>query len=459
MLKAISGAFLLLCVISMAAQTKETSKPEDGFFSGETYVNTFFGLTLPLPQDAALHPLANNGEARQAFRHTLFGANSTHKGYPVIVVLADEIGKSGNADPRKAVAALGAHDVDAVQISGREFLRGRWKADGIYRVAYATALKGYMLYVSTFSYDKKVLDEFEGSIRQLTFFDPTKTRKPEEQADHPHEVSATSVVPAIEPQNAKPGNGQSTGLQQSTAPQVHELTSQATSGEFYDKELDLHFNYPVEMKLLDGASDIDIGHRNIFGMPGDADPDHQEAKRCMKILLDACLPADKAPQRKADIQELWVDDSKEYRESRKPAPIYAKILMVELLPDCVPKKFRKKEDDVLASMSLSAVSMPGIGRMPKPIWYEIGKQKIHMNSGVGRPIINGQLASAPLIIMSTATQWRGRLLAWVFTSNDTEIFNEMTKSIVRFGDGPWGPMFAANIGPKGSGTPMIILPK
>lgn len=51
------------------------------------------------------------------------------------------------------------------------------------------------------------------------------------------------------------------------------------------------------------------------------------------------------------------------------------MVMVDLLPDCVPKKFRKKEDEVLASMALSPVSMPGIGRMPKPIWYEIGKQK------------------------------------------------------------------------------------
>ena len=110
-------------------------------------------------------------------------------------------------------------------------------------------------------------------------------------------------------------------------------------------------------------------------------------------------------------------------------------------------------------MALSAISMPGIGRMPKPIWYEIGKQKVHMNSGVGRPIVNGQVASAPLIIMSMATQWRGHLLAWVFTSNDTEIFNEMTKSLVQFGNGPWGTMFAANIGSKDSGTPITIAPK
>jgi hypothetical protein len=61
--------------------------------------------------------------------------------------------------------------------------------------------------------------------------------------------------------------------------------------------------------------------------------------------------------------------------------------------------------------------------------------------------------------MAMSTQWRGHLLGWMFVSNDTEIFNEMTKSLVQFGDGAWGPMFAANLGPRGSGTPLTILPR
>jgi hypothetical protein len=134
-------------------------------------------------------------------------------------------------------------------------------------------------------------------------------------------------------------------------------------------------------------------------------------------------------------------------------------MMVELARDCVPEKLRKKENDLLGSMALSAISIPGVQRMPNPIWYEIGKQKIHMNSGAGRPIINGQLASAPIIVMAMSTQWRGHLLGWMFVSNDTEILNEMTKSLVQFGDGAWGPMFAANLGPRDSGTPLTILPK
>lgn len=230
-------------------------------------------------------------------------------------------------------------------------------------------------------------------------------------------------------------------------------------GEFYDKDLDLHFNYPVEMRTLDFSSEMESGHKNIYGVSGENDPEHQKAKHCVRPLLDTELPEEKAPQRAANLDGVWVDDSKEYKESRKPVPIFAKILMTEFLQECLPTKLQKNENDALGSIALSFVSEPGIQRMPNPLWYEVGKQKIHMNSGAGRPIVNGQLAPAPIFIMSMATLWRGHLLAWVFTSNDTQIFNQMTKSLVQFGDGTWGPMFAANIGPKGSGTPMTILPK
>ena len=230
-------------------------------------------------------------------------------------------------------------------------------------------------------------------------------------------------------------------------------------GEFYDKKLALHFNYPTEMSTLDPRADIERGHQNISGTSGANDPEHSEAEGCDRPLLDAELPQDNAPQRAASLDGVWVDDPKEYKESRKPEPISAHILMMEVVKDCLPQELQKNENDALGSIALSLVSKPGIKRMPTPMWYEISKQKIHMNSGAGRPIVDGRLASAPIIIMSMATQWRGHLLAWVFSSNDTEVFNGITKSLVQFGDGPWGPMLASNVGPRGSGAPMTITPK
>ncbi len=442
--------------VMLHAQT--ASKPENGYISPAKYTNAFFGFSLPLPQDAQLKLVSQNALPRNAFRHILFAANSTAKGYPFMMVGADEI-NSSNTDPKKTL--FGTQKIDVVQIAGKEFSRSRWKGnDNIYRVMYGTTVNAYLLFITTFTYDAKVLDQFERNIQALTFFDPTKAQElagPDGQLYEGPSLQPTAATPGVGQQGTNadtemPGRQPAAGL--SATP-----LAAANPRQFYDKNLALHFNYPIEMRTLDFSAEMESGHQNIYGVSGENDPEHQKAKRCVRPLLDAELPEDKAPQRAANLDGIWVDDSKEYRESRKPEPIYAKILVTEFLRECLPKKLQKNENDALGSIALSAVSEPWIQRMPKPLWYEVSKQKIHMNSGVGRPIINGQLAPAPIFIMSMTTQWRGHLLAWVFTSNDTEIFNEITKSQVQFGDGPWGPMFAANVGPKGSGTPMTILPK
>jgi hypothetical protein len=249
-------------------------------------------------------------------------------------------------------------------------------------------------------------------------------------------------------------------------PQPPDQTSQSRAsptaagndaGKFYDQALDLHFNYPIEMRVLDADADMESGHINIFGAPGDTDPEHIKSKQCTRTLLDAQLSEGYAPERLAKMDE-WIDDTQEYKDSRRPEPISGKILIVELRQECIPKKERKNRDGILGGMALGFVSLPGIQRQPRPLWFDVGGQKLHMNSGAGRPIINGKLASAPTLIMAMAGEWRGHLLAWVFNCNDTQTFNEMTKSLVKFGDGAWAVMFPPNIGPKGAGTPMKISP-
>jgi len=175
--RTIFGTVLLLFIAGVMPHAQTASKPEDGFISPRKYTNAFFGFSLPLPQDAQLQPLAQEAVPGDPSRHALFAANSTRKGYPVIAIIADEIIGSGNAEPKKAVLGLGARSVDVLHIGGKEFSRGEWRADEIYRVVYATAVNGYLLYVSAFSYDKKVLHECERSIQALAFFDPAKAQE------------------------------------------------------------------------------------------------------------------------------------------------------------------------------------------------------------------------------------------------------------------------------------------
>lgn len=88
--------------VMLHAQT--ASKPENGYISPAKYTNAFFGFSLPLPQDAQLKLVSQNALPRNAFRHILFAANSTAKGYPFVMVGADEI-NSSNTDPKKTLSA------------------------------------------------------------------------------------------------------------------------------------------------------------------------------------------------------------------------------------------------------------------------------------------------------------------------------------------------------------------
>ncbi|MGH7225925.1 MAG: hypothetical protein ACRELF_22125, partial [Gemmataceae bacterium] len=199
---------------------------------------------------------------------------------------------------------------------------------------------------------------------------------------------------------------------QSSSPTQSSTSQQA--GQFYDKELDIHFDYPAEMRVLDGAADMDSGHMEIYGVSGKNDPEHQEAKRCMRFLLDTELPPSEAPKRMASLDGIWVDDTKEYKDSRRQEPIFAKIVFVDFDKSCLSKSLQKNKNDALGNLAMSVVSAPGLQKIPHPLWYKVGGQKIHMNCGIGRLIVNGKLAPAPIVVMSMAAEWHGHLLLWVF---------------------------------------------
>ncbi len=167
--------FLLITAALPHAQTE--LKPENGFFSPENYTNAYFGFSVPLPGGVQLTLLKESAGASQPYRHSLFGANSQTKGYPVFVVLADEIASSGHTDPKAALIALGEQKVKNANLGGRDFAVGQSKSGGIYHIDYATALKGYMLYLSVFAYDKRVLEEFQHSIEAIEFFAPVTAKQ------------------------------------------------------------------------------------------------------------------------------------------------------------------------------------------------------------------------------------------------------------------------------------------
>jgi len=222
--------------------------------------------------------------------------------------------------------------VKQVEIGGKEFWESKSQQkvpEGkMWEIEFAAALNGYVLQFDVESFDEKLTEQFERSIEAISFFDPAAAGSvagPGIQFYNPG--APLTANPTGVPSSSGIGSqADATANAQISTPQTGpglntSAAAAAKPGEFHDKELGLHFNYPVEMQTVDASSAMDRGHMNIYGVSGENDPEHQEAKRCMRPLLATQLPEDKAPQRTASLDGVWVDDSKEYKESRHSSEV------------------------------------------------------------------------------------------------------------------------------------------
>jgi hypothetical protein len=223
----------------------------------------------------------------------------------------------------------------------------------------------------------------------------------------------------------------------------------ATPGIFYAKDLDLHFYYPEEMIAADLPKQSNAEEMAGIGksQPGDTARDGSEA--CLRTMLRAELPAGKAGTRLATLGAI------ENVPSVEQERVTATIWLFEVDMDCVCAAMRKKRDAAMRDISATITQAQGMTRMGPPLWYDLGKQKVHMSFAAGRHNPNER----PVLIMDMVTDYKQHVLMWIVQSNDAETFNFLTKSAVQFEGASPLPLFPANVGPQGfGGIPMKILP-
>jgi hypothetical protein len=172
---------------ALLSQAQVAPKPQDGLISAESYTNAFFGFSIRFPRGVPLKLLSDNGGGRKPGRLSLFAANSQSKGYPVFVILADEVASSGDADLKSALGSVGAEKIRKTTLGGRDFAMGQSSEKSIHEVFYATAANGYILYMSVFAYDKKVMEGFQRCIEAIEFFDPATAKQHAGPDSQPYE--------------------------------------------------------------------------------------------------------------------------------------------------------------------------------------------------------------------------------------------------------------------------------
>ena len=184
-------------IIQTPTPGQPPGSPEDGFVQQGKYTNRFFGFSLQLSQDPALHNLSL--PSHDPSRKFLFGIQSQAHGLATLTVTAIQTDSASSDVAKRSVLDSKGGVPRRIEIGGKEFWKresvDKVQAEKLRSVKYATPLAGYILEFTIFSFDSKLTDEFEKSIESISFFDPAKEKEKSDARKPP--IGQFFPIPAI----------------------------------------------------------------------------------------------------------------------------------------------------------------------------------------------------------------------------------------------------------------------
>ena len=184
--------------------------------------------------------------------------------------------------------------------------------------------------------------------------------------------------------------------------------------------------YPVELVVRDAQKAMEEGHVAVFGSMQNEAKEHELASRCMKPILLAELP-DRSPQEK---QPSKADS--------------ATLLFFEFIASKECKAgFKYKNDEAVAGgIAQTAIQLPGATPLSRPLWFDLGKQKLHITFsafGIQNP------DQPPALIAMAAMRYHGHILGWMMSADHLNTFNDLTKTSIELDDGKTYPLVPFNL--------------
>ena len=153
--------------------------PESGYLSARQYTNAFFGFTIALPKSGhfQIRDFSEKNDSR--LRHFLLSETSLEKGLTEWSITATQVFRTPDEEAEKAVIFREAEkqgDPGALSISRKLFWKNEVQTtvnrQKLYQVRYATAIHGFVLKFSIYSYNGKLKEEICQNIEDAKFFDP-----------------------------------------------------------------------------------------------------------------------------------------------------------------------------------------------------------------------------------------------------------------------------------------------
>lgn len=200
------------------------------------------------------------------------------------------------------------------------------------------------------------------------------------------------------------------------------------SGVFHETATGLTMRFPVELAVRDAQKAIDEGHVAVYGSMQIQAKEHELASRCMKPLLLGELP-DRPP-----------------RENSPSGASAATLLLFEFIASKECKAgFKYKDDEAVAGgVAQTAIQLPGATALSPPLWFDCGKQKLHITFAV-IGVHNTSPDQPRALIATAAMRYHGHILGWIMSSDHLGTFNDLTKTSVELDDGKVYPLVPFNL--------------
>jgi hypothetical protein len=199
-------------------------------------------------------------------------------------------------------------------------------------------------------------------------------------------------------------------------------------GVFHEPATGLTMRYPVELVVRDPQKAIDEGHVAVYGSMQIQEKEHALAGRCVKPIFLAELP--EGPSK---------TDSKSGASD-------ASLFLFEFLPTKECKAgFKYKDDEAVAGgIAQLVIQLPGATPLSQPLWFDFGKQKLHIAFAAFG--VNNTSPDQPHALIATAAvRYHGHVLGWMMSASYLNTFNDLTKTSIQLDDGKVYPLVPFNL--------------
>ncbi len=249
------------------------------------------------------------------------------------------------------------------------------------------------------------------------------------------------------------GQTQVSSAPPSTPPQPPKEAAPVT---FHSDLLDLSFTYPGSL-IATKLPSLDEQHAETArNQPADEKPEYKKSDQC----TDAALRAERKADPDQAVGTIAIYGNKRGTVIHLDPPITAKIVISRVGIECMPAKYKDHMEDVASVMASASIQEKGFKPIDQPIWYELGKTRIHFAAAQSDPEEKQSDAKSGgkpgrSWIASVAFISNGNIVSIYFESNDPPFLNEMLHGKLTLGKQMPSPLFPAEIG---LGAPAKLLP-